>query len=182
MPFGSLWLPVLVSAVVMHVLGFLAWVVLPYNKKLWKGLPDEEAARRVLSLPPGQYRIPAPREGGSMKDPELIERYARGPVGTILIEKPGGMAMGRRIGLTFAWNLFIAIMTAYVLRNALVPATPFVKVFQIAGVTCFGFCGFATFQEAIWFSKSWARVGFDVLDALAYGLATGAIFAALWPA
>src|SRR5687768_3951131 len=99
MPFGSLWVPVLVSGVVTFVLGGIAWMVLPHHKKQWKGFPDESAARLLLkALPPGQYRIPYCATNEAMKDPAFLALYEQGPVGTVLLEKPGPMGMGRRLG------------------------------------------------------------------------------------
>jgi hypothetical protein len=182
MPFGTLWLPVLLSGAAMHFLGFIAWMVLRYHEREWKGLPDEEAGRKLLgSLPAGQYRIPMSHDPKAMKDPEFLKRYETGPVGTIQLEKPGPMGFGRRIAMILAWNLAVAFLTGYILRHSIPRGAPFMQVFQVAGATCFGFCAMAHVPDAIWFAKSWSRVRNEVIDALAYGLVTGAIFAALWP-
>ena len=188
MPFGALWLPVVLSSVAMFLLGGVAWMVLPHHKKQWKRFPDESAARLLLkALPPGQYRIPYTTGPNPMKDPAFLARHGEGPVGTLALEKPGPMGMGRRLGLTFAVNFAIAFTTAYVLWLSLgwvhvggLVASPR-DIFQIAAAVTFGFHVFALFPEAIWFSKSWRRIGWEIVDAIVYAVVTGAIFTHCWP-
>lgn len=38
----DLWLAIVVSAVIVFVASFLAWMVLGHHKGDWKGLPDED--------------------------------------------------------------------------------------------------------------------------------------------
>ncbi len=57
---GTLWMPILVSAVLVFIASFLAWVVSPHHKSDWKKLPDEEAVRAAMNkekLEPGQYMV-----------------------------------------------------------------------------------------------------------------------------
>ena len=45
MPFGSLWLPVVLSAVAVFVISAILHMVLKYHKRDYRGLPNEEAVR-----------------------------------------------------------------------------------------------------------------------------------------
>ena len=56
---GSLWIPILVSAIIVWFASFLVWVVLPHHKSEYKGLPDEDATVKSLGdIPPGLYNLP----------------------------------------------------------------------------------------------------------------------------
>ena len=73
----ELWLPIVVSAVIVFFASFLAWVVLPHHKGDWKGLPNEDALNntiRTTSIKPGQYMFPYCASSKDMKSEELAER------------------------------------------------------------------------------------------------------------
>ncbi len=56
---GSLWIPILVSAIIVWFASFIVWVVLPHHKSEYKGLPDEDATFKSLGdIPPGLYNLP----------------------------------------------------------------------------------------------------------------------------
>ena len=58
---ASLWLPILVSAVAVFFVSFLAWMVLPHHKKDINAIADEKAWSKHLKqhdLPPGMYMWP----------------------------------------------------------------------------------------------------------------------------
>ena len=58
---AGLWLPIVVSSVLVFVASSLIWNVLGAHKWHIRGLPDEAAAREALakqSIAPGMYTIP----------------------------------------------------------------------------------------------------------------------------
>ena len=64
-------MPILVSAVLVFIASFLAWVVSPHHKSDWKKLPDEEAVRAAMNkekLEPGQYMVPYGTDQSAMAD------------------------------------------------------------------------------------------------------------------
>jgi len=64
----TLWLPILLSAVLVFFMSSLVHMVLPWHKGDNPGLPDEERFRdavRPLNIPPGDYMVPRP---AGMKD------------------------------------------------------------------------------------------------------------------
>ena len=52
MPFGSLWIPVIVSAVVVFVASSILHMALKYHKADVKSLPNEDAVREALRVCP----------------------------------------------------------------------------------------------------------------------------------
>ena len=74
---GTLWMPILVSAVLVFVASFLAWVVSPHHKSDWKKLPDEEAVRTAMNkekLEPGQYLVPFVADQSAMEDEAYLSK------------------------------------------------------------------------------------------------------------
>ena len=60
---GALWLPVLLSAVIVWVVSAIAWTVAPHHKADFKVIPDQDGFLGELgrrNLPPGQYWFPFP--------------------------------------------------------------------------------------------------------------------------
>ena len=60
MPFGSLWIPVIVSAVFVFVGSSILHMVLKYHRADYKPLPNEDAVREALgrgSLPRGSTSL-----------------------------------------------------------------------------------------------------------------------------
>ena len=80
----SLWLPILLSAVIVWIGGAILWMVFPHHKTDFKGLPDEEAARAALmpqKIPAGQYDFPHIPSPDAVHDPEAKRKFAEGRVG-----------------------------------------------------------------------------------------------------
>ena len=80
----SLWLPILLSGVALHVASAVAWMVLPHHKAEWTGLRDEAGfAGRLqeLNLAPGQYLFPHASTSAEMKSEEFQERMREAPGG-----------------------------------------------------------------------------------------------------
>src|SRR5262245_57001651 len=101
----SLWLPIVLSAVVVFVASAIAHMVLPYHRSDFRKLPDEAgviSALRKSSLAPGDYLFPKPDGPKAMKDPAFLETWKAGPVGRMTIMKPSGApSMGKPLGLWF---------------------------------------------------------------------------------
>ena len=80
---ASLWLPILLSAVIVFIASSILHTLLPWHKNDYARLPDEEKARatlRPLAIPPGDYMVPRPQDRREMTSPEFKARvkiYAR---------------------------------------------------------------------------------------------------------
>src|SRR5262249_24749614 len=94
MPFGSLWIPVVVSASAVFVASCLVHMVLKYHNADHRKLPNEEAIRDVLGkagLEPGVYFTPHCTHN-QMKDPAVMAQFEKGPV-AIITSYPKGLPM-----------------------------------------------------------------------------------------
>ena len=71
---SALWLPILLSAVLVFVASSIIHMVLPYHKNDMLKVPNEddvvEAVRRA-NVPPGDYGAPHPGSMAGMKDPAV---------------------------------------------------------------------------------------------------------------
>ena len=70
---AGLWMPILVSAVLVFVASSLVWNVLGAHKWHIRGLPDEAGVREALSrqpVAPGMYTIPYSSSPAAFKDPK----------------------------------------------------------------------------------------------------------------
>ena len=183
--FGSLWPQVIIVTVATFAASAIFWTVMPWHKGEFKALPDEDAVRRALhaqGVTEGQWRIPFSENEGDFRSPEFLERFVKGPVGILQLEKPGKFTMGPRLLKTFLVYFAAAFLTGYLLRHCFMPGEEYLVVFRVAGAFSFGLHAFAQMCDAIWFAKSWKRVGLQAADSVVYAMLTAGIFASMWPA
>lgn len=178
----SLALAIVVSAVVVWVLSALAWMVSPWHKNDFAGIPDEDSARAALKgLAPGQYDVPHMSSPAEMKDPAMVSRFTDGPVGFITIKPSKAPGMGGPMLASFLFYVVVGIAVAYIASRTLPIGTSYLKVFQITGAVAWIAHSFALVPDAIWFGRPNSSVGKALLDGLIYALFTGGIFGWLWP-
>lgn len=179
----ALWLPILVSAVVVFFASFLVWMVLPHHRADVRRLPDEERKLdtiRSWNLPPGLYMWPQPENPAEMKSEAFAERCRKGPWGVLSI-RPGMPNLGMNLGLVFLFYVIVSTFVAYLTRLAHGPGTPYLEVFQVAGaVAVLGYCA-GGIPYAIFFGKPLRFVVTELIDGIVYGLLTAGVFAWLWP-
>src|SRR4051794_5856988 len=78
-------------------------MILPFHKNDYKKLPDEEAARAALrGVPAGIYMFPA-CDHKNMKEPAMQEKFKQGPVGTLVLRRPGLINMGPFLSQWFGY-------------------------------------------------------------------------------
>lgn len=184
MPFGSLWLPGVVSAVAVFFVSALAHMVLKYHKADYKKLADEDsvaAAVRKVGPSPGVYFIPYCMDPGQMKDPAMKKKFEDGPVGMLVVRPNGMPGMGKSLAQWFLFCLLVSFVTAYVARHTLTFSTPGLEVLRITGAVAFVAYAFGYIQDSIWKSFPWSNSLRGLLDAVLYALTTGLIFRWLWP-
>lgn len=181
---SALWLPILVSAVVVFVISSLVHMALRYHANDFRKLPDEDGvmnALRPFAVPPGEYMFP---RAGSMKEmgtPEYAAKHKAGPVALITVLPPGKMSMTSSLVIWFVYGGVISVFAAYVAGRALAPGAQALEVFRFAGTTAFLGYAVAQWQNSIWFGRAWSTTLKNTFDGLLYGLATGAVFGWLWP-
>ena len=181
---GSLWLPVVLSAVLVFVVSSIVHMLLPYHRKDFLRLPDEDAARSVLgrqSLGKGQYFIPFACDMKAMKDPEMQKKFEEGPVAIVTVLRRGHVNMGPHLLQWFVFLLGMSFTVAYLLSRTLAPGAEYMQVFRVAStIAWLGYAG-ALIWAGIWKGVPWSTVLKDVFDGLLFALVTGGAFAGFWP-
>jgi hypothetical protein len=178
----SLWLPILLSAVVVFIASSLIWVVVQYHNSDWHKLPDEEAARTALKgTSPGQYSVPHAASGAERKSAEWQAKYKDGPAAMLVVFPGASLAMGKQLVQWFVYCLAISLLVAYVAGVTLPAGVDYLKVFQIAGTAAVLAYAGAAPMGSIWFGHTWSATVKDLLDGLIYGLLTAGVFGWLWP-
>jgi hypothetical protein len=183
-PIPQLWLPILVSTVIVFVASSIVWMVLPHHKSDARRLPDEAAAADVLGkqgLKPGLYRFPWANSMAEMKDPAFVDKINKGPVGMLTIVPSGPFKLGRSLGLWAVYVVFIGIFVAYLTGRVLAPGAHYLQVFRVAGVVAFLAYGGARIPDSIWWGRPLSVTLKETLDGLLYGLLTAGAFGWLWP-
>jgi hypothetical protein len=181
---SALWLPILVSSVIVFVASSLIHMVLPWHKGDYPRLSNEDKvmdALRPLAIPPGDYLIPRPATREAMRSPEFAEKLKKGPVMLFTVMPTGPMSMGRNLGLWFCYLLVVGIFSAYVGGRALASGARYLDVFRFTGATAFIAYAAALWQMSIWYRRAWSITIKATVDGLIYALLTAGTFGWLWP-
>jgi hypothetical protein len=181
---SGLWLPILLSAVLVFVGSSIIHMVLPWHKSDYRAIPNEDKvmeALRPFAIPPGDYMVPRPASMAAMKSAEFIEKRNKGPVMVVTVMPSGAMSMGGPMVLWFLYSLVISFLAAYVSGRALPSGAPYLHVFRFAGVSAFMGYSMGLFQMSIWYRRSWKTSITSAFDGLIYGLLTAGAFGWLWP-
>jgi hypothetical protein len=180
---AALWLPILLSAVIVFIASSIMHMVLPYHKSDYRQLPDEDKllpTLRAAGLQKGLYIFPYCTHK-EMNSPATQEKYKLGPVGMLTIFPSGPPAMPKFLGMWFAYCLIIGIVVAYLTWHTVAPGAPHRHVFRVAGTAAFLAYGLANLSNGIWKGQPWSNVIKEVVDGLVYALLTAGTFACLWP-
>ena len=180
----SLWIPILLSAVVVFVASSVIHMALTYHRSDYSRLPNEDKAMeelRKFQIPPGDYLVPCAGSMKDMKTPEFQEKWKKGPVIVMTVMKSGAPSMGKRLTLWFIFCLAVGFVAAYVTSRALGPGVRYLSVFRFAGCTAFVGYTFSLWQYSIWYDRSWKTTLKSTIDGLIYALLTAGIFGWLWP-
>ncbi|HEU4382681.1 MAG TPA: hypothetical protein VFR85_04180 [Anaeromyxobacteraceae bacterium] len=179
---AQLWLPMVLSAVIVFAMSAASHMVLPWRRNEWGRITDFAAIQSaVRGLSPGQYGFPAAPDRKQQMTKEWMERWAKGPSGWLTLAPPGPVSMGRNMLLSFLAFLGVALLDGYVAWHALGPGASYRAVFRIVGTV--GFLSFAagTIFDSIWYSRPWRAYVSDVIDALLFALLMAGVFGWLWP-
>jgi hypothetical protein len=180
----SLWLPILLSAVLVFVASSIIHMVSPWHKNDYPRLSNEDAFRSAvgpLDLPAGDYMIPRPQSRDEMRSPEFLEKMRQGPNVIMTVLPKGDMGMGRNLTMWFLYLLVVSLLVAYVTGRALPPGTEYMKVFQLASTVTFIAHGAALWPMSIWYRRAWNITVKSTIDGLIYGLLAAGVFGWLWP-
>ncbi|HEY3216769.1 MAG TPA: hypothetical protein VGK93_09785 [Candidatus Eisenbacteria bacterium] len=183
-PVLSLWMPILLSAVLVFVASSIIHMVLTYHRADIRKLPAQDEvmeALRKFSLPPGDYMMPFAGTSQEMKAADFVERRKKGPVAFMTVMASGEPAMGASLAQWFLYCLVVGVFAAYVAGRALGPGVEYLKVFRFAGATAFVGYSLALVQNSIWMKRAWGATLRLMFDGLLYGLLTAGAFGWLWP-
>ena len=111
---GALWLPIVLSAVLVFVVSAIIHMVLKYHNRDYTKLPNEDAVRAALRAgnpEPRQYIIPYCPDPKEMESPEMQQKFIEGPVGVLNLRRPGPPTMGPML---FQWFVFILVVSFFV--------------------------------------------------------------------
>jgi len=180
----SIWLPTLVSAVIVFVLSSIFHTMLPWHKNDYPRVPNEDAVMDALSplnIPPGEYMVPRPEAMSELKSPAFLERMNRGPV-FILRMLPNGMrSMGAPLAQWFVYLLIVCALAGHTAQRVLPPDTSAHHIFHTVALTSFMGFAAALWQMTIWYQRSaWISMK-ATIDGLIYAAVTGLVFVWLWP-
>jgi len=182
-PLATLWLPILLSAVIVFVASSIMHMLLKYHQSDYRQLPDEDkvrAALRAANLSRGLYVFPFCNHK-DMKSPAMIEKYKQGPVGFVNILPNGPPAMPKFLIQWFIFCLLVGFFVAYLVAHTLAPGTPYLTVFRVVGTAAFLAYGLGNLSNGIWKGQTWSATIKEVIDGLVYGLLTAGTFGWLWP-
>jgi hypothetical protein len=182
-PLSALWLPIVLSAVIVFVASSVMHMVLPYHKSDYQKLPDEDKVLPVLraaALKRGLYIFPFTTHK-DMRSPAVIEKYNQGPVGMMTVFPSGPPVMGKFLGLWLGYCLIIGFFVAYLAAHTVVPGAHYLRVFRVVGTAAFLAYGLGSLSNGIWKGQTWSVTLKEAIDGLVYALLTAGTFGWLWP-
>ncbi len=183
-PLTALWLPILLSAVLVFIASSLIHMLLGWHNSDFRSLPDERRfgdAIRPLALPPGDYMIPRAGSMKEMNSPEFCEKRKTGPVMMMTVFPTGLTGMGAQLFQWFLYSIVVGIFAAYIAGRALDAGHVYLEVFRFVGATAFIAYTVALWPLSIWYRRPWLTTFKSTIDGLIYALLTAGVFGWLWP-
>ena len=183
-PVTSLWIPILLSAVIVFVASSIIHMLLSYHRNDLRKLSKEDEVMGVLrgfNIPPGDYAMPYAGSMEGMKKPEFIEKMKAGPVLFMTVVPSGPPSMGASLVLWFIYSVVVSVFAGYISGRALPVGANYLAVFRFAGCTAFIGYSLALLQNSIWYKRNWGTTARSMIDGLVYGLLTAGTFGWLWP-
>ena len=150
----------------------------------YKGLPNEAQVLDTLrkgGLAPGFYNFPYCTGMKEMGSPEMVKKFAEGPVGHLVIRPSGDFSMGKYLGAWFLYCVLVSCCLAYLAAHTLARGTVYLDVFRVVGTAAFLVYGVSQLLDAIWKGQRLPATFKYVVDGLFYALVTAGVFGWLWP-
>jgi len=180
----ALWLPILLSAVLVFILSSIIHMVSPWHKSDYPKMENEDKvmdALRPLNIPPGDYMVPRPNDMKDMRSATFTEKLNKGPKIVFTVLPPGQPSMSSNFIGWFLYSIVVNIFAAYVTGRALPVGTEYLQVFRFVGTVSFVGYVLALWQMSIWYNRSWMTTIKSTVDGLIYALFTAGMFGWLWP-
>jgi len=181
----SLWLPILLSAVVVFLISSLIHMVVKWHASDYGTLKNEDdvrAAIRAGNPAPGRYVMPYCADMKDMASEAMKQKYQEGPVAHLTVVPNGAPNMGKYLGLWFLWSLAVSVIAAVMVTQIfnIYPERARAAA-KLVGAVTFIAHGFGTITESIWMGRPWSSSAKNLLDAALYGLGSGTVFYFFWP-
>lgn len=183
-PILDLWMPILVSAVLVFAVSSVLHMVFKYHNKEYRPLPREAetlAALRAAGLEPGLYHFPHCASMKEMGTPEMLEKMKQGPVGLMTVLPSGPPRMGGYLVKWFLYCVLVGVFVAYIVGHMFGPGMPYRPVFRFAGAVAFMGYALTSLVGSIWKGQPWSATLKETFDGLLYALTTAGAFGWLWP-
>lgn len=180
----DLWIPILIATLAGFFLSFLMWAVLRHHDADVAYCPEQDKVLDLLrtsNIPPGAYMFPNCADRKDFKKPEVMEALSAGPWGTLSVW-PAKPNMPRNMAATIGYFFAVSLLVAYLTHLARPAGASFLEVFQVAATAAVLAHVLGGMPTGIWFGKRLRYFITDAVDGLVYSLATGAVFALMWPA
>lgn len=181
---ADLWLPILLSAVLVFIVSSLLHMLVPIHRGDHKKLPGEEgilAAIRAQKVAPGAYMFPYPESMKQMNSPEMVKRYNEGPVGQLMIFRDGPPMIGKNLFLWFLYSVVLSFFVGYIAKLGLDRGEDYMAVFRMTGAIAILCYAVPYLENSIWKGQKWSVTFKFVFDGIIYGLVTAGTFSWLWP-
>jgi len=183
--FTDLWLPVVLSSVLVFVASSILHMVLPIHHDDYGKVPGESdimKSIRAQNVPPGTYMFPRPASVKDMGSEEMLAKYREGPVGFMTVLPDGVPAMGKNLVLWFIYSLVVSCFTGYAAMLSLEPGMAGMTVFRLTVTVALAAYALGTVPDSIWKGVGWKVTMKFIGDGVVYALVTAACFTLLWPA
>jgi hypothetical protein len=176
----ELWMPILLSAVLVFVASSIIHMVLQgWHASDCHGLKGEEGVMRALREAgngPGEYMMPYPSSMEEMKSDVYCAKMKEGPVGRVILMPGNSFHMGSSLLQWFIFCVVVGIFCAYIMQFALAEGTDYMAVFRLTSVVAFCSYAFSHAHNLIWAGTPLKVALKFGLDGLVYALITGGTF------
>lgn len=183
-PVMSLWLPIMLSAVLVFVVSSIVHMMLTYHRGDHAKVAAEDEfmeTMRRLNIAPGDYVVPHAGSSQAMKEPAFVEKMKKGPTALMTVMPGGTWNMGASLTQWFIYSLVVSTIAAYVAGRAVGPGGEYLSVFRFTGTTAFACYAMGAWQNSIWYKRKWSTTFKLNIDGLLYALVTAGTFGWLWP-
>lgn len=180
----QLWMPILLGTFLAWIASGLIHMAIKYHNSDYQQLSNEDevmSAVRNGSPSLGIHTFPYCGDMSEMKNPEVQEKFNKGPVGFVTMFPNGMPPMGKLMVQQISYFLVGSILIGYCATLALAPGADYLAVFRFVSAVGFLAFGWANVPFSIWFGHPWSTTGKYLLDALIYALVLAGPFAWLWP-
>lgn len=176
-----LWLPILLSAILVFIASNILWMALPFwhRKDYGKLTTEDRVIEALANEKSGQYI--APSVDWSKLTPEQRATVQKGPMAFLILRNPATFSFPKALVLYFLYTLVISIFVAYISGRTLGAGTRYLSVFRVAGTAGILGYAFGGIADSIWYGKPWSVTIKHVIDGVIYGLLIAGTFGWLWP-